>query len=353
MIKNNKSAIVLVPEISLTPQMANRFVSRFGQNVSILHSKLSARRRYEEWKRIKDGEVQIVVGARSAIFAPFKNIGVIIIDEEHDSSYISGNAPKYDAKEIAKYFAKVNRAMVIYASATPKIETYYKAHTGEIKLYKLLNRVNNQKMPECEIIDLRFEKDVLSKKLIEELKENKEKGNQSIIFLNRRGHSSMTICTSCGYTAKCKRCNISLTMHQKEGKLKCHYCGYTEPIKFSCPVCGSENKTVGMGTEQLEAKLKKLGFSTIRMDLDTTKNKNTHEEILEKFKTEKIDVLVGTQMITKGHHFPKVTISTVAFADSMINIDSYRATETAFQNIVQVLRKSRKRKRRKSNNSDI
>ena len=236
-LKKNKTAIVLVPEISLTPQMITRFRKRFGKIVSVLHSKLGNRRRYEEWKKIQGGAARIVVGARSAIFAPLQNIGAIVIDEEDDSSYVSEMTPKYDAKDIARYICKQNDAVFVLGSATPSIENYFKAQNGEITLHKLTKRVNSLEMPDIEVVDLRFEKDLFSRKLIQKLKEVKELGKKSIIFLNKRGYSSVVLCKSCGESLKCKRCNVSLTYHKKDNSLKCHYCGYYEINKRNCNKC--------------------------------------------------------------------------------------------------------------------
>lgn len=338
-LEEGKNAIVLVPEIGLTPQMMSRFISRFGKGkISILHSKLSSRRRYEEWKRIKEGLVNIVIGVRSAIFAPLDNIGLIIVDEEHDQSYISDTIPKYDAKEIARYIAKQQNSPIIYGTATPLIQTYYRANSGQIKLYKLENRVNNIKMPDIEIVDLRYERDILSKKLIEEIKNNIAKNKQSILFLNKRGHSSMLTCKSCGHTEKCFRCNVSMKYHKRDNLLKCHYCNFTKAVTNTCFKCKNPLSMFGIGTEQLEEKLKEKipNISTIRMDLDTTTKQMSHEEIINKFKNENINVLIGTQMITKGHHFENVELAAVILADSLINQDTYRSSEVAFNTIIQV-----------------
>lgn len=340
-LKEGKNAIVLVPEISLTPQMVERFTKRFKENICILHSKLGSRRRYEEWKRISSGEARIVIGARSAIFSPLKNIGIIIVDEEHDGSYRSETTPKYDAKEIAKYIAKINDAVLIYGTATPLIETYYRAKNGEINLHKLTKRINDLSMPKTEIIDLKLEKEMLSKKLISEIQNKADKGEQSILFLNRRGHSSVFMCKECGNVKKCKRCNVSLTYHKKEQTLKCHYCGYKENVNYTCDKCFGNMEFLGLGTEKVQNMLEENNITALRMDVDTT-SKEGHEEILNKFNnpSNNINALVGTQMITKGHHFSKVTLSSVVFADSMINMESYRASEIAFQNIVQVIGRS-------------
>ena len=346
-LKQGKNAIVLVPEISLTPQMVDRFLARFGENnIAILHSKLSDGERFDEWKRIESGEARIVVGARSAIFAPIKNLGVIIIDEEHDSSYKSEKTPTYHAKDLAKFIAKKSNCPLVLGSATPDVCTYYDATCGKVNLFTLKHRAGKASLPETEIIDLREElkagnRSMLSRKLQEEIQNNLDNKKQTILFLNRRGYSSFVMCRDCGYTAKCKNCNITLTYHKFENKLKCHYCGFETNIMNICPNCESKNiKYFGTGTQKLEDEVHKLfpSISTIRMDIDTVTKKNSHEEILNKFKNDKIDVLIGTQMVVKGHHFPNVTLVGVIAADTGLNIGDYRALERTFQTIVQVSR---------------
>ena len=337
-------AIVLVPEISLTPQMVNRFLARFGESIAVLHSKLSIGERFDEWQKIKNGEVKIVIGARSAIFAPVRNLGIIIIDEEHDMSYKSEMTPRYNAKEIANYIARNNNCPLVLGSATPDITSFYQAELGKINLYKLTKRANNSKLPSTKIIDLRYElsqgnRSMLGLELQKAIKSNLEKKEQTILFLNRRGYSTFIMCRECGYVAKCKNCNISLTYHKYENKLKCHYCGYEIPVMKECPNCNSKKiKYFGTGTQKLEEEIHKLfpEATTVRMDIDTVSKKNSHEEILKKFQEENIDILVGTQMIAKGHHFPKVTLVGVVSADGTLNIEDYRAVEKTFQTIVQV-----------------
>ena len=321
-----KTAIVLVPEISLTPQMLDRFISRFGkEKIAVLHSKLSIGEKYDEWNKIKEGKAKIVIGARSAIFAPVTNLGIIIIDEEHDSSYKSEANPKYDAKQVAKYIAKQNNCPLVFGSATPDINTYYKAKTlGKIELLELTKRANNSSLPKVSIIDLKQElangnHSMLSRELYQEIEENLKQKRQTILFLNRRGYSTFIMCRDCGYTVKCKNCNISLTYHSYEKKLKCHYCGYEQEIVKVCPECHSEKiRYFGTGTQKLEQEIIKQfpNAKTIRMDVDTVTKKNSHEEILNKFKNENIDILIGTQMVVKGHHFPNVTLVGVIAADS-------------------------------------
>ena len=344
-LEQNKTAIVLVPEISLTPQMIDRFISRFNkEEIAVLHSKLSIGERYDEWNKIKAGNAKIVIGARSAIFAPLENIGVIIIDEEHDSSYKSETVPKYDAKEIAKKIAKENNCPLVLGSATPDLNTYYKAKQGNIKLLELTKRANNSDLPTVQIVDLKTElangnRSMLSIALHNAIEKNLEEKRQTILFLNRRGFSTFIMCRECGYTVKCKNCNISLTYHQYENKLKCHYCGYEQNVVTVCPECHSTKiRYFGTGTQRLEQEINKVfpNATTIRMDKDTVTKKNSHEDILNKFRDENIDILIGTQMIVKGHHFPNVTLVGVVAADSSLNIDDYRANERTFQILTQV-----------------
>ena len=347
-IEKNKEAIVLVPEISLTPQMVDRFLARFGEVVAVLHSKLSIGERYDEWQKIASGEKKIVIGARSAIFAPVKNLGIIIIDEEHDMSYKSDTTPRYNAKDLAKYIAEKNNCPLVLGSATPEISTMAKAKENDIALYTLKSRANQANLPEVEIVDLRNElaignRSMISLKLQEEINKNLQNKKQTILFLNRRGYSTFIMCRECGYVAKCKNCNISLTYHMTENRLKCHYCGYESSSIKECPECKSQKvKYFGSGTQKLEDEVHKLfpNASTIRMDLDTVSKKNSHEEILNTFKNENIDILIGTQMVVKGHHFPNVTLVGVITADSSLNLDDYRAVERTFQTLVQVAGRS-------------
>ena len=344
-IKNNKTAIMLVPEISLTPQTVDRFISRFGNNrIAILHSKLSIGERYDEWKKIYNGEASIVIGARSAMFAPIKNLGIIIIDEEHDMSYKSDMTPRYNAKEISRYLAKKNSIPLILGSATPDISTYYSTEQEKTRLLKLTKRANEASLPDLKIVDLREElihgnKSVISKVLYDEIEKNIKNKEQTILFLNRRGYSTFVMCRDCGHTLTCKKCNITLTYHLSKNRLKCHYCGYEQNNVTICPECGSKNiKYFGTGTQKLEQEILKLfpGISTIRMDIDTVGKKNSHETILNKFKNENIDILIGTQMVVKGHHFPNVTLVGAVSADSTLNFEDYRANERTFQILTQV-----------------
>ena len=344
-LNEHKSSILLVPEISLTPQTVNRFIARFGkENIAVLHSKLSIGERYDEWNKINEGRAKIVIGARSAIFAPVKDLGLIIIDEEHDSSYKSEMTPKYDAKEVARFMCKEENVPLLLGSATPDIDTYYRAKNEEIMLLELKNRANKASLPDIEIIDLREElakgnKSMISTRLYEEIQKNLNDKKQTILYLNRRGFSTFVMCRNCGYTVKCKNCNINLTYHANTNKLKCHYCGYEEKLVTKCPSCGSERiRSCGTGPQKLEYEINKLfpNASTIRMDIDTVSKKNSHEQILEKFKNDSIDILIGTQMVVKGHHFPNVTLVGVIAADGSLNIDDFRANERTFQILTQV-----------------
>ena len=344
-LKLGKSSIMLVPEISLTPQTVDRFLGRFGEEkIAVLHSKLSLGERYDQWKKIERGDAKIVIGARSAIFAPAKNLGLIIIDEEHDDSYKSEMSPRYNAKEIASYIGNNKNIPVVLGSATPDMSTYFKAQNGEIQFLELTKRANSSNLPEVEIVDLRKElatgnKTMISTKLHELIKENLVNKKQTILFLNRRGFSTFIMCRDCGYTAKCKNCDITLTYHLKENKLKCHYCGYEINALTVCPECGSKNiRYFGTGTQKLEEQIKDMfpEASVIRMDIDTVTKKNSHEDILNKFRNEGIDILIGTQMVVKGHHFPNVTLVGVIAADGSLNIDDYRAHERTFQILTQV-----------------
>lgn len=344
-LKEGKTSILLVPEISLTPQTVNRFIARFGkEKIAVLHSKLSVGERYDEWYRIKNGEAKIVIGARSAIFAPANDIGIVIIDEEQDSSYKAESVPRYDAKEVARQIAKERNIPLVLGSATPDLGSYYHAKKEDITLLQLTKRANDASLPEVEVVDLREElaqgnKSMISQKLHQAIDENIQKHQQTILFLNRRGFSTFIMCRECGYTAKCKNCNINLTYHAKQNQLKCHYCGYTTGILTSCPGCGSNQiRYFGTGTQKLEAEIQKLfpDASTIRMDVDTITKKNSHEQILNKFQEEQIDILIGTQMVVKGHHFPNVTLVGVIAADGSLNIDDFRANERTFQLLTQV-----------------
>ena len=344
-LEKGKNAILLVPEISLTPQMLDRFIGRFGkEELAVLHSKLSVGERHDEWIKIKENRAKIIIGARSAIFAPTQDLVIIIIDEEHDNSYKSESNPRYNAKEIAKKICEEDNIPLVLGSATPDISTFYKTTQGKVTLLKLTKRANNSNLPSVEVVDLKRElalgnKSMLSQSVYNSIKQNLEDKHQTILFLNRRGYSTFIICRECGYTMKCPNCNISLTYHSFQNRLKCHYCGHEEQVVKICPSCGSDKiRYFGTGTQKLELEIKKIfpEASTIRMDVDTVTKKNSHEEILNKFKNENIDILIGTQMVVKGHHFPKVTLVGVVSADSSLNIDDFRANERTFQILTQV-----------------
>ncbi|MDB2076142.1 primosomal protein N' [Clostridium paraputrificum] len=342
-LKEGKSAIVLVPEISLTPQMIERFKGRFGKNVALFHSKLSQGERFDEWYRIKKGEARLVVGARSAIFLPLDNLGIIIIDEEHENTYKSEQNPKYSTKEVAKFLSEIKGCKYILGSATPSIETYYEALNGKLELVEIKNRVSNRPLPQMEIVDMREELksrnlSLLSRSLYNEMKETLERKEQIILFLNRRGFSSFVSCRSCGYVFKCPECDLSMTYH-KNGYLICHYCGRAQREQKVCPECGSKYvKFFGAGTQRVEEEVKKYfpKARVMRMDVDTTRNKDSHENIYNAFKSGEGDVLIGTQMVSKGLDFKNVTLVGVLAADISLNIPDYRSSERTYQIITQV-----------------
>jgi len=342
-VEKGRNAVLLVPEIGLTPQTVRLFKGRFGNQVALLHSRLSLGERYDQWRRIKNGEVRVVIGARSAIFAPLENIGIIIIDEEHETSYKSDRTPKYDARGIATFRCRYNSALLIYGSATPSVENYCRAKSGKINLIEMNERTNNRPLPEIITVDMRTETDKglksgISGVLAQELIKNKQAGEQSIIFINRRGYSSFVQCRDCGYIVLCPYCSVSLTYHQAEQKLVCHYCTYVMAKPSKCPVCNSNNIDLhGIGTQKVEEQIPQIcpNMTAIRMDIDTTSGKHGHEKILDTFRNEKIDVLVGTQMIAKGHDFPDVTLVGILSADSLIGSGDYKAAERTFQLITQ------------------
>ena len=338
-----KSAIILVPEIALTPQMIERFKGRFGVNVALFHSKLSDGERFDEWFRVKEGKAKVIVGARSAIFLPAKNLGLIIIDEEHENTYKSEQNPKYQTKEVAEYLSELKGCKVILGSATPSIETYYRALTGEMKLLELNSRVDNKPMPPMKVIDMRNElkggnKSLFSRELFIAIQERLKRKEQIILFLNRRGFSTFVSCRSCGYVFKCDECDISMTYH-KNGLLICHYCGKTKREARECPKCHSKYvKFFGAGTQRVEEEVKKYfnNVRILRMDVDTTRDKHSYERIYNTFKNGEADILIGTQMVSKGLDFKNVTLVGILAADMSINIPDYRAAERTFQIITQV-----------------
>ncbi len=356
-LQQGKSALVLVSEISLTPQLTQRFLKRFGGRVAILHSKLSMGERYDAWKRICAGEADVVIGARSAVFAPCQRIGVIILDEEHESSYKSEMIPRYHARDIAFFRAKYHHAAVVLSSATPSMESYYNAKRGIYTLLELPERFGNIAMPEVEVVDMTKELaegnvSIFSRKLQEEMEKNLQRGEQTILFLNRRGHSGFVSCRSCGWPAKCPNCDISLTYHRDSNRLVCHYCGYNAANYQTCPQCGSKYiRYFGVGTQRVEEELNKLfpEASVLRMDVDTTGRKNSCEDILEKFRDENINILVGTQMVAKGLDFENVTLVGAIAADIGLNADDFRAAERSFSLLTQVSgRAGRARKKGRS-----
>lgn len=338
-----KSAIILVPEIALTPQMIERFKGRFGVNVALFHSKLSDGERFDEWFRVKEGKAKVIVGARSAIFLPAKNLGLIIIDEEHENTYKSEQNPKYQTKEVAEYLSELKGCKVILGSATPSIETYYRALTGEMKLLELNSRVDNKPMPPMKVVDMRNElkggnKSLFSRELFIAIQERLKRKEQIILFLNRRGFSTFVSCRSCGYVFKCDECDISMTYH-KNGLLICHYCGKTKREPRECPKCHSKYvKFFGAGTQRVEEEVKKYfnNVRILRMDVDTTRDKHSYERIYNTFKNGGADILIGTQMVSKGLDFKNVTLVGILAADMSINIPDYRAAERTFQIITQV-----------------
>ncbi|MBR5479618.1 MAG: primosomal protein N' [Clostridia bacterium] len=343
-IEMGKGAIMLVPEIALTPQMVERFYSYFGDKIAILHSALSIGERFDEWKRIKKGEVSVVVGTRSAVFAPIPNLGLIIMDEEQEHTYKSGNTPRYHARDIAKFRCVSNGAMLLLGSATPSIESMYAAKSGKYCLYTLSHRFNEQKLPRVIISDMRQEirggnGGTLGKTLIYELEENIKNGEQSILFLNRRGQARYAICGDCGYSPECPNCSVTLTYHSANKRFMCHHCAYSIPANDVCPNCGSKMQFHGAGTQRLEDELKMLfpGVEVLRMDYDTTRALSSHEQILNKFERERVPILIGTQMITKGLDFENVTLVGVLSADQALNIDDFRAQENTFSLITQVV----------------
>lgn len=342
-LNKGKSAIVLVPEISLTPQMIERFKGRFGKDVALFHSKLSDGERFDEWFRVRSGKAKLVIGARSAIFLPVKNLGLIIIDEEHESTYKSDQNPKYQTKEVAEFLSNQKGCKVVLGTATPTIETFYRALIGELKLLELNSRVDGKAMPPMKVVDMRNElksgnASLFSRELFNEIKEKLSKKEQIILFLNRRGFSTFVSCRSCGYVFKCEECDISMTYH-RNGLLVCHYCGKTKSTPKKCPKCDSKYvKFFGAGTQRVEEEVKKYfkEAKVLRMDVDTTRSKDSYENIYNTFKDGKADILIGTQMISKGLDFKNVTLVGILAADMSINIPDYRASERTFQIITQV-----------------
>ena len=341
-LKENKEAIMLVPEISLTPQIVGKFISRFGNIISVLHSRLSDMERYDEYRKIKNGQSKIVIGTRSAIFVPFNNLGIIIIDEEHTSSYKQENHPRYNAKDIALWRSNYNGCPVVMGSATPSLEAFARAGNKVYKLLTLTNRVGTSHLPKVNIIDMKEEVKkgnfVLSSLLKEKIEEKLKNNEQIILLLNRRGYSSIISCKDCGNVEKCPKCDISYTYHKTSNNLKCHYCSSGVPLSNKCSKCGSTNlRDYGLGTEKLEEELHKLyNARIVRMDIDTTSKKGQHQKIIDDFGSHKYDILIGTQMIAKGLDFPLVTLVGVVSADATLTTPDFRASENTFQLLSQV-----------------
>lgn len=343
-ISEGKQVLILVPEIALTSQITDRFFRRFGDMVAVVHSALSMGERLDSWRRIKRGEAKIIVGARSAVFAPCERLGLIIIDEEHETSYKSESNPRYNAKNIAIMRGRLNNCKVVLASATPSVETYYMAKSGACRLIEMTARYNENPLPKVKIVDMRKElaegnKSVLSRRLAVELSENIKKGEQSILLLNRRGYSTFVSCRSCGYVFVCPNCSVSMTYHRDGESLVCHMCGSAEPAPHSCPKCGSDKvRDFGKGTQKAEAQIREIfpDAAVLRMDVDTTGGKRGHEKIIESFEKDRVDILLGTQMVAKGLDFSGVTLVGVLAADAALNADDFRASERCFNLITQV-----------------
>lgn len=346
-IKKDRGIIVLIPEISLTPQMLSLFYERYGSKVAVFHSALSLGQRLDEWKRIKRGDAKIAIGTRSAVFAPFDDVGLIIIDEEQEHTYKSEMTPRYHARDVASYRVGCHNGLLLLSSATPSIETYSKAKNGVYSLFKLENRYGNSVLPQVEIIDTTYQSDMVlesvSKKLAEELRINYENNKQSILLLNRRGYNTYAACTECGTVMTCPNCSISLTYHLKNGRLMCHYCGYSVPFTKKCTNCGNDTvKFTGIGTQKLEEELQMIvpNAKVLRMDTDTTSSRFSYEKKFGSFAKGEYDILVGTQMVAKGLNFPDVTLVGVLSVDQMLYNDDYKSGERAFDLITQVVGRS-------------
>ncbi|PTX61217.1 replication restart DNA helicase PriA [Melghirimyces profundicolus] len=343
-LNQGRQAIVLVPEISLTPQMVKRFKGRFGGRVAVLHSGLSHGERYDEWRKIRTGEVQVAIGARSAVFAPFPDLGLLVIDEEHENSYKQEEQPRYHAREVARRRCAEHGAVLVMGTATPSVESYYRARVGGYDWAQLTERVHNRPFPPVEVVDLREElrsgnRSIFSRSLKEQLQACVDRGDQAVLFLNRRGFSTFVLCRECGESVECPHCDISLTYHRTNQTLRCHYCGYTRQVPRECPSCGSSHiRYFGTGTQRVEEELARTmpGLRVIRMDVDTTRRKGAHERLLTAFGKGKADVLLGTQMIAKGLDFPGVTLVGVIAADTMLHLPDFRAAERTFQLLTQV-----------------
>ena len=339
-----RTALVLVPEISLTPQLLRLFSAQFGPEVAVLHSGLRAGERYDEWKRIRSGKARVVIGTRSAVFAPLQNLGLLIMDEEQEYTYKSENVPRYHARDVAKYRCAHSGAMLLLGSATPSVESMYLAQSGVYRLFTLRRRYNQRALPSVEIADLRQELrrgngGCLSWQLRKALEANLARGEQSILFLNRRGNSRMVTCGECGEVPVCPRCSVYLTYHSANGRLMCHYCGHSEPLPSQCPSCGGTLNFVGVGTQRVEEELKEIfpEAEVLRMDTDTVSAAHSHEKLLSRFERKRIPILVGTQMVAKGLDFENVTLVGVVAADQSLYVDDYRAGERTFSLLTQVV----------------
>lgn len=343
-ISQGRQAIVLIPEIALTYQTVMRFYNRFGDRVSIMNSRLSQGERYDQFERAKAGDIDIMIGPRSALFTPFSNLGLIIIDEEHENSYKSEGVPRYHARETAIEYARMCNASVVLGSATPSIDSYYNAQIGRYKLLELNTRVDDKPMPDCEVIDLRQElkngnRSILSLRLHELMEDRLEKGQQTMLFINRRGVAGFMSCRACGYVVKCPHCDVSLSQHNN-GRMVCHYCGYEEPVPRVCPSCGSKYISgFKAGTQKIEQMVQKRfpQAKILRMDFDTTRTKDSYEKILQAFANNEADILIGTQMIVKGHDFPNVTLVGVLAADMSLHISDFHAAERTFELLTQAV----------------
>ena len=343
-LERGKTALLLVPEIALTPQLLALFAAHFGEKVAVLHSGLRITERYDTWKRIRSGQARVILGTRSAVFAPSQELGLLIVDEEQEHTYKSENSPRYHAREVAIYRGAQQNALVLLGSATPSIETMYRAKTGVFGLYQLRRRYNRQALPPVEIIDMKRELragngTLLSEPLLLALRQTAEAEQQAILFLNRRGTSRMLACVDCGYVPMCPACTVNLTYHEANHRLMCHYCGHSEPLPARCPQCGGHLKQIGAGTQKVQQQLAELlpDLGVLRMDADTVSAVNTHEKLLGRFRDERIPILLGTQMVAKGLNFEKVTLVGVLDADMSLYVGSYRAAETTFNMITQVI----------------
>ena len=341
-IQSGRQAIVLIPEIALTYQTVMRFFARFGNRVSIINSRLSNGERYDQFERAKNGDIDIMIGPRSALFTPFSNLGLIIIDEEHENSYKSESVPRYHAREVAIEYARMSDAIVVLGSATPSVDSYYKAKTGVYRLLELDKRVDDRPLPKCEVVDLRQElregnRSILSTRLQELMEERLLNGQQTMLFLNRRGKSAFMSCRACGFVVKCPHCDVSLSEHSG-GVMVCHYCGYRQPVPKVCPSCGSKYISgFKAGTQKIEAMVAKRfpQARILRMDYDTTRAKDAYEKILQAFSNHEADILIGTQMIVKGHDFSNVTLVGVLAADMSLHVNDFHAAERTFALLTQ------------------